>query len=203
TPCPARPGSAIFTHAVARSFPVPPALVLSLLAAAALPRATSAQAPGDKLDPLLRPLLDPAVVARIERTPRIAALGSALRRPLADLLVLRREPGQTQTLVDVFVSVTGPAPNLIEALGGRVVARAGSLLGARVPLSALAALRADGRVRYVQAARRVKLTNDLAMQDIRASQVRTVSNGTFTGETARAEARFNTRGWRRRRTSSQ
>ena len=166
-----------------RSFPVPPALVLSLLAAAALPRATSAQAPGDKLDPLLRPLLDPAVVARIERTPRIAALGSALRRPLANVIVLRREPGQTQTLVDVFVSVTGPAPNLIEALGGRVVARAGSLLGARVPLSALAALRADGRVRYVQAARRVKLTNDLAMQDIRASQVRTVSNGTFTGAT--------------------
>jgi len=118
-------------------------LVLSLLAAAALPRAIRAQAPGDKLDPLLRPLLDPVVAARIERTPRIAALSAALRRPLANVIVLRREPGQTQTLVDVFVSLTGPSPNLIEALGGRVVARAGSLLGARVPLSALAALVGD------------------------------------------------------------
>ena len=169
-------------HPVPRSLPVLPALVLSLLAAAA-PRVTRAQAPGDKLDPLLRPLLDPAVAARIERTPRIAALSAALRRPLANVIVLRREPGQTQTLVDVFVSLTGPSPNLIEALGGRVVARAGSLLGARVPLSALAALGADARVRYVQAARRVKPTNDLAMQDIRASQVRTVSNGIFTGAT--------------------
>lgn len=166
-----------------RSFPVPPAFVLSLLAAAALPCATSAQVQANKLDPLLRPLLDPAVVARIERTPRIAGVGPALRRSLADLLVLRREPGQTQTLVDVFVSLTGPSPDMIEALGGRVVARVGSLLGARVPLSALSALRADGRVRYVQAARRVKPTNDLAMQDIRASQVRTVSNGIFTGAT--------------------
>ena len=166
-----------------RSLPVPPAFVLSLLAAAALPCATSAQVQANKLDPLLRPLLDPAVVARIERTPRIAGVGPALRRSLADLLVLRREPGLTQTLVDVFVSLTGPSPDMIEALGGRVVARVGSLLGARVPLSALSALRADGRVRYVQAARRVKPTNDLAMQDIRASQVRTVSNGVFTGAT--------------------
>jgi len=48
----------------------------------------------------LRPLLNPAVVARIERTPRIAEVGPAQPKSLADLLVLRREPGQTQTLVD-------------------------------------------------------------------------------------------------------
>ena len=66
-----------------RSFPVPPAFVLSLLAAAALPRATSAQVQGNKLDPLLRPLLNPAVVARIERTPRVAEVGPA--QPHADV----------------------------------------------------------------------------------------------------------------------
>ncbi|PYP68194.1 MAG: hypothetical protein DMD36_13390 [Gemmatimonadetes bacterium] len=110
-------------------------------------------------------------------------MGAALRRPLADVVVLRRERGRSGVSVDVFVSLSERSPAVIEALGGRVMTRAGSLFGARVPLSALRALGADSRVRYVQAARRVKPNNDLAMQDIRASLVRTQTNGIFTGAT--------------------
>ena len=109
-----------------------------------------------------------------------------MRRPLADVVVLRRERGRSGVSVDVFVSLSERSPAVIEALGGRVMTRAGSLFGARVPLSALRALGADSRVRYVQAARRVKPNNDLAMQDIRASLVRTQTNGVFTGEIGRA-----------------
>ena len=159
------------------------AVALSVLAAAALPSGARAQAPANKLDPLLRPLLDPAAVARIEATPRGAALGAALRRPLAGVVMLRREPGRAETFVDVFVSLSDRSPAVIEALGGLVTVHAGALFGARVPLSALRALLADARVRYVQAARRARLSNDLAMQDIRASLVRTASGGTFTGAT--------------------
>ncbi len=171
------------TSPVPRFFALPSALALSALAAAALPSGAPAQAPADKLDPLLRPLLDRAAVARIEATPRIEALGTALRRPLAGVVMLRREPGRAETFVDVFVSLSDRSPGVIEALGGRVMVHAGTLLGARVPLSALPALRADARVRYVQAARRARPTNDLAMQDIRASLVRTASGGMFTGAT--------------------
>ena len=110
-------------------------------------------------------------------------MGAALRRPLADVVVLRRDRGRSGTFVDVFVSLSERSPAVIEALGGRVMTRAGSLFGARVPLSALRALGADSRVRYVKAARRVKPNNDLAMQDIRASLVRTETNGIFTGAT--------------------
>jgi len=166
---------------VRRFFPPPRALALTLLAASA--SAATAQVPATKLDPLLRPLVDPAVIARIEATPRVEAVGAALRRPLADVVVLRRERGRSGMFVDVFVSLSERSPAVIEALGGRVIARAGTLFGARVPLSALRALGADSRVRYVKAARRVKPNNDLAMQDIRASLVRTRSNGIFTGAT--------------------
>ncbi|HEY6209926.1 MAG TPA: S8 family serine peptidase, partial [Gemmatimonadales bacterium] len=110
-------------------------------------------------------------------------MGAALRRPLADIVVLRRERGRSGTFVDVFVSLSERSPAVIEALGGRVTTRAGSLFGARVPLSGLRALVADSRVRYVKAARRVKPNNDLAMQDIRANLVRFQSNGIFTGAT--------------------
>ena len=80
-------------------------------------------------------------------------MGAALRRPLADVVVLRRERGRSGVFVDVFVSLSERSPAVIEALGGRVMTRAGSLFGARVPLSALRALGADSRVRYVKAAR--------------------------------------------------
>src|SRR5207247_8559775 len=96
---------------------------------------------------------------------------------------LRRERGPRGVSVDGSVSWRERSPAVIEALGGRVMTRAGSLFGARVPLSALRALGADSRVRYVKAARRVKPNNDLAMQDIRASLVRTEPNGLFTGAT--------------------
>jgi len=171
------------TGPVPRSFALPSAFALRVLAATALPSGAGAQAPADKVDPLLRPLLDRAAVARIEATPRSEALGTALRRPLAGVVMLRREPGRAETFVDVFVSLRDRSPGVIEALGGRVMVHAGTLLGARVPLSALPALRADARVRYVQAARRARPTNDLAMQDIRASLVRTASGGMFTGAT--------------------
>src|SRR5207249_11699011 len=59
--------------------PVSPPLVVAALAAAAAPP-VRAQAPAQKLDPLLRPLLDAAVVARIDRTSRIEALGAVLQR---------------------------------------------------------------------------------------------------------------------------
>lgn len=164
-----------------RFFPPPGALALTLLAASVAP--ANAQVAATKLDPLLRPLLDQARVARIEAAPRIEAAGAVLRRPLPEILVLRREPGRAETFVDVFVSLTEPSPAVIEALGGLVTVRAGALLGARVPLTALRALAAEPRVRYVQAARRVQPTNDSAMKDMRASLVRTVSNGEFTGAT--------------------
>ncbi|OLB16067.1 MAG: hypothetical protein AUH12_07510 [Gemmatimonadetes bacterium 13_2_20CM_69_8] len=162
--------------------PVSPALVVAALAAAAAPP-VRAQAPAQKLDPLLRPLLDAAVVARIDRTSRIEAQGAVLQRPLPEAVVLRRDPGGAETFVDVFVSLDQRSPAAIEALGGRVLVHAGSLFGARVPLSAVRALLGDSRVQYIQAARRLKPNNDLAMQDIRASLVRTVSNGEFTGAT--------------------
>jgi subtilisin family serine protease len=158
-------------------------LVLALLVAAAAAAATRAQTPTDRLDPLLRPLLNPAVVSQIEATPRLDAVGTALRRPLADVVVLRHEVGRAETFVDVFVSLADPSPAIIEALGGEVTAHAGALLGARVPVSALRTLQADRRVRYIQAAHRLRPSNDLAMLDIHASAVRAASNGTFTGAT--------------------
>jgi subtilisin family serine protease len=176
---------------VRRIFSTPQALALGILTAATAASSLRAQQPASKLDPLLRPLLDPAVVARIESAPRPGAAGmmeagaarAALQRPLSDVVVLRREPGQPETLVDVFVSLDERSPAAIEAVGGRVTARAGALFGARLPLSALGALQADGRVRYIQAAHRIPPTNDLAMQDIRASLVRTFNGGVFTGAT--------------------
>src|SRR2546422_1023119 len=67
------------------------AVVVAALALAASAPPARAQAPSNKLDPLLRPLLDPAVVAQIERAPRIEAVGAALSRPLSQTVVLRRE----------------------------------------------------------------------------------------------------------------
>jgi len=78
------------------------------------------------------------------------------------------------------VSLTGPSPDIIEPWRSRRRARRQSARRARTAV-ALSALGADARVRYVQAARRIRPNNDLAMQDIRASQVRTVTNGIFTG----------------------
>ena len=75
-----------------RFFPPARALALTLLAASA--SAAPAQVPATKLDPLLRPLTDPAVIARIEATPRVEAVGAALRRPLADVVVHRGSEAQ-------------------------------------------------------------------------------------------------------------
>ena len=159
------------------------ALGLAVVLLALTAPTSRAQNPPQKLDPLLRPLLDRAVVARIAALPRIDRASAAAGRPLSELIVLRREPADLEPFVDVFVSLQDPAPDLIETLGGHVGARAGSLFGARVPLSALPALEAEPRVRYVQAARRLHTSNDLATQDIHASQVRSVSSGAFTGAT--------------------
>src|SRR2546430_17393353 len=102
---------------VGRFRPASPALAVAALAAAAAPP-VRAQAPAQKLDPLLRPLLDAAVVARIDRTSRIEALGAVLQRPLPEAVVLRRDPGGVETFVDVFVSLDQRSPAAIEALGG-------------------------------------------------------------------------------------
>jgi subtilisin family serine protease len=168
---------------VSRSHCAVRTLAFVLLAAAAEGEAVPAQTPTDRLDPLLRPLLDPVVVSQIEATRQLEAVGAALRRPLADVVVLRHVAGRAETFVDVFVSLGERSPALIEALGGQVMAHAGALLGARVPVSALRTLQADPRVRYIQAAHRLRTSNDLAMLDIHASAVRIANNGTFTGAT--------------------
>lgn len=136
-----------------------------------------------KLDPLLRPFRDQAVVARANGVARVEDVGAAIGLPIGNQIVLTRDRGRIETYVDVFISLTDSVPGLIEAVGGEVRVLAGSLIGARLPLSALAGLEADPRVRYIQAAHYVRLRNDLAMADIRADLVRTRTGSTFTGAT--------------------
>lgn len=155
-----------------------PGVLLLLAAAPAV-----AQTRVAKLDPLLRPFLDAGAVARANAAPRVQDIAVATGLPASNVIVLTREPGRIDTYVDVFISLTDSIPGLIEAVGGEVHVLAGSLIGARVPLGALAGLEADQRVRYIQAAHYVRLTNDLAMVDIRADLVRGVSGTTFTGAT--------------------
>lgn len=149
------------------------------------PGALVAQVPAAKLDPRLRPFTDPRVASRVARAPTVEAARPLLPLPVADALALRRVPGRPELFVDVWVSLTEPTPSAVEAVGGRVRARAGSLIGAQVPLSALAALDADPRVRYVRAAQRLKPINDLAMSDIRVTGARSRSGGQFFGATGR------------------
>jgi subtilisin family serine protease len=154
----------------------PCALLLATTTAAAQGRV-------GKLDPLLRPFLDQAVVARANGVARVTEVPSATGLPSASQIVLTRGPGRFEMYVDVFISLTDRVPGLIEAVGGQVRVVAGSLIGAQVPLSSLAGLEADSRVRYVRAAHYVRPNNDLAMADIRANLVRTRTGSTFTGAT--------------------
>ncbi|MDP3775913.1 MAG: S8 family peptidase [Gemmatimonadales bacterium] len=158
-----------------------------LLAQGALLLVAAAPALGQngvaKLDPLLRPFRDADVVARANGVTRVEDVAAAVGLPSANQIVLTRGPGRVEMFVDAFISLTDSIPGLIEAVGGEVRVLAGSLIGARLPLSALAGLEGDPRVRYIQAAHYVRLRNDLAMVDIRANLVRSVSGTTFTGAT--------------------
>ncbi len=147
--------------------------------------ATSAAAQGRvaKLDPLLRPFRNVTNVTRANAAARVEDVPAAIALPGTRQIVLTRAPGQFETMVDVFISLTDPDPGLIEAAGGDVRVFAGTLFGARVPLSALSVLEADPRVRFVRAAHYVRVNNDLAMADIRANLVRTRVGTAFTGST--------------------
>lgn len=158
------------------------AFCLSLIASG---RPASAQEAPAKLDPLLRRLVDPAVAQAVEAVPQLEEMGRGAGFPAAQLLDFTRPRPAAGTFVTVFVSLTDRAPEVIEAAGGIVGARMGSLFTARVPISALTGLAADPRVRYVRASVRAELENDLAMADIRADQVRTRSGTEFTGATGR------------------
>jgi hypothetical protein len=159
--------------------------VLCVSALAAVGAPAHAQLPESKLDPFLRPFLNATLVERVNRAPAVETADEAVGRPLGSVIMLRREAGRPGTWVDVFVSLTARDVDAIEAVGGEVAVQAGSLVGARVPLAALASLAADSRVRYVQAARRLEPYNDAAMQDIGAAPVRWRRGTRFLGTTGR------------------
>jgi subtilase family protein len=159
--------------------------VLCASALAAVGARAHAQFPESKLDLFLRPFLNATLVERVNRAPAVEMADEAVGRPLGSVIMLRREAGRPGTWVDVFVSLTARDVDAIQAVSGEVAVQAGSLVGARVPLAALASLAADSRVRYVQAARRLELYNDAAIQDIGAAPVRWRRGTRFLGTTGR------------------
>ncbi|MGI8498441.1 MAG: S8 family serine peptidase [Gemmatimonadaceae bacterium] len=154
---------------------------LCLLIAGVAP--AQAQLRPARIDARLRSLRDAAVVQRIKQAPISDAAETSVRlrdEPLLHELTVKREG--IETYVDVFVSLTDRSPSVIESLGGRIRSQAGSLFGAWLPLSAVARLESDPRVRFVESTTRIRVNNDAAMADLKADQVRTrTGQAAFTG----------------------
>lgn len=152
--------------------------------AALLPAAAGAQQIR-KLEPVLAELSRPAMRARIARMIQLDAAAPPATQPMGGTLALERAGPAAEPMLGVFLRVRGGAAlDRIRGLGGTVGAVLdGTLVSARVPLSALETLAGMAEVESIEAARALRVENDSSMNAIHVTELRTLTGGDWAGAT--------------------
>jgi subtilisin family serine protease len=148
----------------------------------ALPSEGAAQA-FRRLDPVLAELVQPDARERIRRLVQLDPAAPPETQPLGGTLALERAAPGVEPMIGVFLRVRGPgALERIRSVGGTVGAvLEGSLVSARVPLSALEGLAALADVESVEAARALRAEHDSSMKAIHVDGLRTRTGSTWNG----------------------
>ncbi len=158
----------------------PPRLLLGLLLCVAASSA-AAQQPAS-VDPVLRALLRSGVRARLDRMPRTEARDTARPRSVFGTLTLSATTAAGAGRISIFLDSRDPAAaDAVRAVGGDVLAEAGGIIAANVPVAALEELSRSGRFDRIEAARRVRIADDSSIIAISAQEVREQVGGSWLG----------------------
>ncbi|MBI4537913.1 MAG: S8 family serine peptidase [Gemmatimonadetes bacterium] len=137
-----------------------------------------AQAPS-RIDPLLTPLLQPAV----QRSAAAAAQETGELPLRLRALGAFRAPDTSELRIHVFLWSDPAAEPALQALGARIRTSVGSYHTADLPLAALPAILRVAGLRYVEASLRSEPDLDVSAASVRATEVRERSGDDFVGLT--------------------